>query len=226
MHRHGIGRLQLAQLGKIVVYLPVIIHNRHGFHVWVDGQNRTDISVKYAGTCGTAVAFLPHYIIVIPDLHHPIALPEQKFSELALFFCGSRGIQRRLQGLIQRAGAHAALPGGRKHLDLICRNAHFLRQPLGAQAGNGLAQLLFRPAGQEEKVTFHIPKLGHNTLVGPVGVHNDKTLLGLSENLCEPNRRQHLAAQTISKGETWTYRRQLIRVTHQNQPLIARYGLQ
>ena len=59
-----------------------------------------------------------------------------------------------------------------------------------------------------------------------MGIHNDQALLSLTEDLRQPDLRQHFAAQHVGEGESGTYRGQLIGVTHQNEPLPLRNGFQ
>ena len=81
---------------------------------------------------------------------------------------------------------------GGEHLNLLGGNPHILGKPLGTQALNGLGSLLLTAAGQEEKVAFPVSQLRHLTAVDTVGIHNDQTLLCLTEDLRKANGRQGL----------------------------------
>ena len=57
-----------------------------------------------------------------------------------------------------------------------------------------------------------------------MGIHNDEALLRLPENFRQAHRGEHIAAKAIAEGEARAHGGQRIRVTHQNQPLIAGDG--
>ena len=63
-----------------------------------------------------------------------------------------------------------------------------------------------------------IPKLRHLPKVYPVGIHYNKALLRLTKNLCQPYCGKHPAAQHVTERKTGPHRRQLVRISHQNQP--------
>ena len=52
------------------------------------------------GTHHAVIGFLPKNIVIIADLHHPVALPEEELTQRLFLFVGSRGIERCLQDLI------------------------------------------------------------------------------------------------------------------------------
>ena len=132
MNGHGIGGFQLVQLGKVVVRRPIVEGHRQGLCAGVDPGDRTHVAVENAGAYGAAVGLLPHYIIIVANLHHPVPLPENNISESALLFVGSSGVQGGLQHFVQGSSANAPLAGGRQHLNLLRWNAHVLGQPGGA----------------------------------------------------------------------------------------------
>ena len=69
-----------------------------------------------------------------------------------------------------------------------------------------------------------VGQVWHNTLVDPVGVHDNGALLGLAENLGESHPRHHMAAQQVVQHVARSHGRQLIRVTHQYQAAIPPHG--
>ena len=63
-----------------------------------------------------------------------------------------------------------------------------------------------------------IPKLRHLSLIDPVGIHYDEALLRLAEDFRQTHRGEHPASQHVAERRTRPHRRQLVRISHQDQP--------
>ena len=87
MNGHGVGRFQLGEHIEGVFRRPVVKLDGHRLFLKVDVRDRADIAVEYAGSRAKSVGPFPHYIIVIPDLHYPIAGSEGKISVFFFLFC-------------------------------------------------------------------------------------------------------------------------------------------
>ena len=144
---------------------------------------------------------------------------------MLLFIRRSR-IQGLLEHFIQRPGAHTPLARRRQDLDLLRWDAHILGKPGGTQVPNQIGQILLGASAHEKEVAFHVAQLRGLPVIDPVGVHDNQALLGLSENLRQPGHRQLFTPEHITEGEARPHRRQLIRITNQNQALALGDGLQ
>ena len=69
-----------------------------------------------------------------------------------------------------------------------------------------------------------VGQVRHNTLVDPVGVHDNGALLGLAENLGESHPRHHMAAQQVVQHVARPHGGQLVRVAHQHQAAVPPHG--
>ena len=54
-----------------------------------------------------------------------------------------------------------------------------------------------------------------------MGIHNDQALLGLAEDLRQPHHGKVSCPDHILEGKSRPHRRQLIRISHQNQPFVS-----
>ena len=97
MDGHGVGRLQLPQLGEIVLCQPVVKEDGESLRGRVDGLNPAHVAVEDASPHRAAVGFFPEDVVVVANLHHPISLPELIVAVGALLFVRRLGIQRRLK---------------------------------------------------------------------------------------------------------------------------------
>ena len=102
MDRHGEGMLQLPELIKAVPGKAIVEIDPQDLIFRVDAEDPSQIPVENARTrlrrgagrhlpgddIGGVSAPAPYYIIVVPDLHHPIALPEHGFAETLFSFIG------------------------------------------------------------------------------------------------------------------------------------------
>ena len=102
--------IQLAELFKAIPCELFVKVDPDKLVFGVDAENRPKIAVKdaRAGLGSGAgshfsgydrrgiAAFTPYYIIVVPDLHHPIALPEHSFAKNFFFFSGRGRIEHLL----------------------------------------------------------------------------------------------------------------------------------
>ena len=79
---------------------------------------------------------------------------------------------------------------------------------------------------QEEEIPALIVNDRMFTLVDPVGIHHDVTLLRLPENRCERHRRQDLRMDHIPQHTSRSHRGKLTGISHQNKMCADRYRLQ
>ena len=217
MDRHGIRRLQFREHVEAVLGAPVVKVDAHQLSFKVNPGNGTDIAVENAGSGAEPIASFPHYIIIVPDLHHPVALAEGKFSVLFLALSGLRRIENRLQRQIERPRSGLALPGRRKDLNVARRDAHVLRKTHRTQLLHRLHQHLRASAAHEKEVLVLARKIRQLAAVDRVGIHHDQALLRLPENFCKAHRRNFSAANEIGKNVSRADRGQLVRVSDQNQ---------
>ena len=110
MHRDGKGVVELAELFEGIPRKLFVKIDPDKLAFGIDAQNGAEIAVKdarpnFGSRAGRGVsrhdrlgiaAFTPYYIIVVPDLHHPIALPEHSFAKNFFFFSGRGRIERLL----------------------------------------------------------------------------------------------------------------------------------
>ena len=153
MHRHGVGRFQFIQLGKVVLRHFVIKQDGQGFRAGIDALKNAYVAVENPRANHASIRFLPKNVVIVVNLHHPVALPEQVVAEGPLLFLRGRRVQRRLKQPVQVHRAHRPLTGGGKHLNLVGGNSQFLGQPHSAQIPNQTAHRLFVISAHEEKVT-------------------------------------------------------------------------
>ena len=98
---HGPGVLQLGEhIEAVSDHTPVIV-DRHELVGGVNGADVADIAIVDADAADGIVSAHPYNIIIISDLHHPIAHSEENISEGLLGFPLRGGIQHRLQALIE-----------------------------------------------------------------------------------------------------------------------------
>ena len=99
MHGNRIRKFQLIKLNVRILHPSgVIIHNRNGFHFFIDRRNSSDFTVKnsFARCFLIARSFILDLIVVL-ILHHTVADPKDGTSELKLvLFLG-----RRVKGLLE-----------------------------------------------------------------------------------------------------------------------------
>ena len=217
MNGHGVGRFQLGEHIEGVFRRPVVKLDGHRLFLKVDVRDRADIAVEYAGSRAKPVGPFPHYIIVIPDLHYPIAGSEGKISVFFFFFALRRRIQHGLQRKIQRLCARLVLAAGAEHLNVGRLDAHVFRQPRLAKLLYGLHGCRRVAAAQEEKVPVRRREHGQLALIDRVGVHDDQAPLRLPENFRQADGLYHAAADEVGKHVSRADRRQLIRVADQQQ---------
>ena len=80
-----------------------------------------------------------------------------------------------------------------------------------------------------DKEKIRIPAVGNIrklTLVYPVGIGNNPALLCLAENPGQAYHRKPAAINNITQHIACPYGRQLVYITYQHQPHIARQGFQ
>ena len=104
--RHGPGMLQLHELLKAQRrHAPVKIH-RQRFVLGVYAEDIAYVAVVDARARFRLAALsllpVPDYIIVIPDLHYPVALTEGNFAKNFLVFALRGRVQRRLEPAVER----------------------------------------------------------------------------------------------------------------------------
>ena len=126
---HGVGRFKLREHVEAVFRRFFIELDGHGLLLEIDLRDAADIAVEDPGPRAETIRPFPHYIIVIPDLHYPIADPEGKISVFFLFFPVRGRVEHGLQRQIQGLRARLVLPAGAEHLNVRGRDAHVFGQP-------------------------------------------------------------------------------------------------
>ena len=89
MNCHRIRKLQLVQHGKLVLYDAILIkHNSHSVVFSVNAFDISHVTVEYSLPFRKIASLSPADLIVVFNLHHLIAYPENPLSEslLVLFF--------------------------------------------------------------------------------------------------------------------------------------------
>ena len=109
-------------------------------------------TLQRAGSHLASAALSPNDPVIVPDLHNPVPFPETVISEGTFLFVRCGRIQGFLEHPVQADCTHTALPGGRKNLDLIRRDPHFLGKSCGAKIPDGLGHGFLGIAAHEEKV--------------------------------------------------------------------------
>ena len=222
MDGDGEGGLQLPQHVRGILHdLAVEVHHHA---LLVHRLDDPDVPVEHPHAGGGAVLLPPKDVVVVFHLHHPVPRPEDPVPEAALPLPLRGGIQGGLEGLVQHRGAGPPAAGGGEHLDLVCGDAHALRQPAAAQVHNGLHCQLGVPAAEEEEVAVVLPQVGQLTGIHHVGVADDGALGGLAEDLGEADHGHRPAANQVGEQVARPHRRQLVRVPHQYQAAVPPQG--
>ena len=159
----------------------------------------------------------PFQVIIIAGLHDLVA--GNKF--LAAGFKGVKDIavSELLQTPVELANPGSAAPDGRKHLGAPQPvQSVIVGQDLAAQLDDSLVHGLLILAIDEDKVGFErLVKLERISLEDPVRVQNDQLVGLLPVNLGQALVRHRLALEQVAQDLAGADRRQLIRVTDQEQ---------
>ena len=228
MHGQAVGQLQLLEHGVFILgRAPIVKEYHQRFFLGIHGQHNAHIAVENARAVAVILAH-PFQLIVVLDVHHLVALAEDALAVLnfGLFWAG------RVEGGLQHGveGDHAAraLLGGRKHLDGVqgIGAFHVGRQPAAAKLHHRAGGILGIGVALEKEIAVFLVQHRHFAMVDGVGVAHDQAAFALAEDLVEPHRGDHPAAQDIAQHVARAHGGQLIGVAHQDQPRAARQRAQ
>ena len=223
VHGHRIRGFELAQHIKAVARLALVVkYDCDALLLEIDLPDAPDVAVENARARAETVRPFPQYIIIVADLHYPIALAVTKIAVLLLTLARHGRIEHRLKRAIEFFRSRFVLARGREHLNVRRLDAHIFRQPRRAQLADRLHHRLAASAPQEEKVP--VGRVEHRQLavVDGVRVHDDEASLRLPENFRQPHSHHDAAADEVGEQIPRAHRRKLVGVTHQQQPRVPR----
>src|SRR5699024_10684339 len=141
--------------------------------------------------------YLPFKLIVILDLHHFIAFPEESSVYLFLILLRVFRIQIPLQDRIQ--AFHAQKPFSRRshYLYLIRSSLYILRQLLLDQHDNDANDRICILALQEEKVSAFIVEDHRFPCIDLMGIYHDVALSRLTEDPGQRNDRKFFRCNNV-----------------------------
>ena len=96
MYSHGVGQIQLVRILQGIHGLPIVKPHIQNILPPIYAGKNTNIAIKHPGTA-VAVFLKPGHIIVVFDLHDPVALPQRATHRHQLRLMLVRRVQRRLQ---------------------------------------------------------------------------------------------------------------------------------
>ena len=218
MYGHSVGHVQLREHIRRVGRHAVVKGDGDQLAARVDLQDLSHVAVEDA-RARRAVLALPQNIVVVARLHHAVALAEHEVAEALFAPTHTRGIQRRLQGTVERRRAGVALARRREHLNALGGNVHLFGQPRSAQLHHRVHQTHAVAAGEEEEIARGgILQLRQPPLIHQMRAAHDSAALRLTENILERYGRNALRADEIAEHVPRADARQLVGVTHQHQP--------
>ena len=225
MYRDRVGRLQLGEhIGGILHDMSLKIH-RDELHTVIHPGDLPDVPIEDPHARLGPFGVLPHHVVVVFHLHHPVPLAEHIGPELPLPLLRGGGIYGGLNGPVEAPGAAVVLPGGGKHLDLFRRDAHIFGQPFAHQLHNSLLSGE-RLASPEEKHVLGavVMEGGHDPLVHLVSRTDDGALGRLAEHLVEPHHGHPAAPDQVGEQIPRPHAGELVRVPHQHQAAVLPEG--
>ena len=218
MYGHSVGHVQLREHIRRVGRHAVVKGDGDQLAARVDLQDLSHVAVEDA-RARRAVLALPQNIVVVARLHHAVALAEHEVAEALFAPTHTRGIQRRLQGAVERRRAGVALARRREHLNALGGNVHLFGQPRSAQLHHRVHQTHAVAAGEEEEIARGaVLQRGQLSLVHEMRAAHDGAALRLTENILERYGRNALRADEIAEHVPRADARQLVGVAHQHQP--------
>jgi len=142
------------------------------------------------------------FVVVVPDLHYPVAGAIDSPSHLALAQSGLRRVQRRLQRGIQAGYANRAAVHGTQHLDLIGRKAELARNTRLHQLDHQSRRLLGILLLEDEEIArMPVVEHRHFATIDSMCVGDDITALRLAEDRVQPdNGRIGQPAMVFDRG--------------------------
>jgi hypothetical protein len=171
------------------------------------GGDGADGAVEHPG--GALVVVVADLDDLVPGPEHPRPVPPLRVSSRP----GREGL---LQQRVEGAGAGRAAVHRRQHLDVPRGDAELPGDPLGDQVDHPLAVAVGLVGGEQEEVGVLAE---HRGLAGvdPVRVDHHPGLLGLPEDLGEPDPGDGVGGQHVAQHLPGADRGQLVHVTDQQQ---------
>ncbi len=184
VHRDGVGQAQLVQVREVEGDHPVVEPDVDLLLLQVDALDAADVAVEDV------------LVVVVPELHHLVARPEEAGAPHHL---RPPRVQGGLEDRVELSGADHAAVHGRDHLDVGPRvepvaARQVARHQVHDAALHGLRILL---VDEDEVAAAIARRQGHGPLVDPVRVHHDLAGLGLAEDLGEPDHLGHAAGDDV-----------------------------
>ena len=172
--RDGVRQGQLVEIAEVVGHFPVVHLHADGLLGGVYGRNSAQVAV------------VDPFVVVIPQLEHPV--PDAEDPAPAQQFCRpvARRVQRRLQGGVELPRADGPAVHGREHLDVRKRIEPVLagQAPL-RQVYDEMLQFGRVLLGEEEEILRAIRRrrqVRKLAAIHPVCVRDDPALCRLAED--------------------------------------------
>ena len=227
MNRRRIGKDKLIELRNIIFHVSSVKVHREAPVLHIDRADDADIPVENL------------LVVIIADLHHLIA---EAIHNPSSFQTDASRIESLLQNEIQiRSADDAPLHGSE---DLYVRGRHLVvsaqlrfhkvNDGLCRQLRNSRRVILCQPFPLSRLFHIHKKEIGissiadirHDSLVNPMGIHDNPAGLCLTENAGQLDDRKAFAVNQIPKYISCSDRGQLIYVSDQNQRHAVRHSLQ
>ena len=202
----GVGVDQFIQVRQVIGHRPALEpHGQRLLHP-VQGRDAAHVAVEH----------LP--VIVVADLHHPVAQAEQPPAPAVLRLARRRRVEGRLQAPVQLPHPGGPPVEGRKDLHLGQRvEAEFagdaVLDDVHDQVGGPFGVL----GGKEEKVGRLPGKKGHLPPVDAVGVGDDVAPRRLAKDLGQAHHGYRPRFDDVLQDVARTDAGQLIHIAHQQQ---------
>ena len=215
---HRIRKLQLPEHVKRIVRDAVVKPDEHALIGNRNADDLADVAVEHAASdLVRIVLLLPHDVIVVAHLHDLVSEAENRIAVPFFRFELTRRIERLLQHAVELlcTGILSARRG--EHLNLRGLIAVKLGEAGLTQLDDGGNHILCAVFPHDEEIAVPSARHRHFAVVDGVGVAHNRTLLCLTEDLIEFHRVDALRADAVAQEVARSDRRQLIRVTDQNQ---------
>ena len=168
MHGCRIGQDDFIQLRYVILDLTVIKGDQD--LAIVNGRNPSDVPVEHL------------FVIVVPNLHHPI-IDAVRIPATVDFLACPRWVKACLQLLIERCRADRSALHGRQHLNLIAPDVKVSGQALFYQVHDGLCCLFRIFLFHIEKIRLlSIAQIREFPVIDPMRIGDDPTRCRLPEN--------------------------------------------